>query len=55
MLEMPEREQILRGAENEKLTNISIIKEVVEQEIDRLKKICHHDQTKYISQGTKRM
>ncbi len=35
---MPNSEQMFRADENEKLTDISITREIVEQEIDRLKK-----------------
>ncbi len=35
---MPNSEQMFRADENEKLTDISIAREIVEQEIDRLKK-----------------
>ncbi len=34
---MPNSEQMFRADENEKLTDISIAREIVEQEIDRLK------------------
>ena len=36
--DMPESEQVFNGEENELLTDITITKEIVEQEIDKLKK-----------------
>ncbi len=35
---MPNSEQMFRADENEKFTDISITREIVEQDIDRLKK-----------------
>ncbi len=48
MQDLPNSDKIFRVEENEKLTDITITKEIVEQEIDKLKSSSHQDQMKYI-------
>ncbi len=50
MQDLPNSDKIFRVEENEKLTDITITKEIVEQEIDKLKSSSYQDQMKYIPQ-----
>ena len=46
----PDSEQIFVAEESEKLIDIPITKEMIEQEIDRLKNSNHQDPMKYIQE-----